>query len=77
LDYPDNTRILDVAACTELMTMDESELLKQHYLYLRRLINRQSLEQKPSIVERSDTLASSCEQIKVAWNRLLITPFVA
>ena len=77
LNHPDNVSILDVAARCELMNADESEQLKQHYLTLRRLINRQSLQQKPSVIVLSDDLAISCEKTLASWNRLLIAPFVS
>jgi len=77
LEYPDNVRILTVAARCNLISADECEQLKQQYLTLRRLINRQSLQQKPAVVELSDALVFSCEQTKACWHRLLIAPFVS
>jgi len=75
LEYPDNVSILDVAASIELITADECEQLKQHYLTLRRLINRQALQQKPAVVDLTDALIFSCEQTKASWKRLLVAPF--
>jgi len=72
LDYPDNVSILNVAARYGLINTEECEQLKQHYLTLRRLIHRQSLQQQPSIVELTDALANSIDQTKASWNRLLI-----
>lgn len=75
LEYPDNIRILDVAADTGLMNKDECEQLKQHYVSLRQRVHRQSLQQKPPIVVMSDALASISAQIVASWNRLLVIPY--
>ncbi len=70
LEYPDNIRVLEVAANCGLIDGDECELLKQHYLSLRSYIHRQSLQQEPSIVALSDELATIKNQITQIWNRL-------
>ncbi len=77
LDYPDNVRILREVAQAELMSTQECEQLEQHYLTLRRLINRQSLQQKPLVVELSDALTISCNQTTDSWHRLLVAPFAS
>jgi len=77
LDYPDNVRILEVAARSELIAPDECDWLKQHYLSLRSLIHRQSLQQKPSIVPMTESLSVIRKQITDSWHRLLIQPYTA
>ena len=77
LEYPDNVRILEVAARSGLIAQAESDWLKQHYLFLRSLIHRQSLQQMPSIVPMNEPLSTIREQITDSWNRLLIQPYTS
>jgi len=72
IEYPDNVRILEVAAKSGLIEQDECDYLKQHYLSLRSLIHRQSLQQKPSNVPMTGPLSIIRQQITDSWNRLLI-----
>jgi len=77
LEFNDNVRLLDVIADAGLLDNDVCEQLKQHYLALRSLINRQSLQQKPPIVALSEDMSVSRDNTIAAWNRLLITPFAS
>lgn len=76
LEHPDNVRILEVAARSGIIAQDECDRLKQHYVSLRSLIHRQSLQQKPSIVTISEPLSTIKQQITDSWNRLLIQPYL-
>lgn len=75
LEYPDNVRILEVAASSGIIKQEECDWLKQHYLSLRSLIHRQSLQQKTSVVPMTESLSVIKEQITDSWQRLLIDPY--
>ena len=77
LEYPDNVRILEVAANSGLIAQDECDRLKQHYLSLRSLIHRQSLQQNPSVVAMDDSLVVINDDITDSWDRLLVQPFTS
>jgi len=71
LDFPDNIRILEQAAKSELISQQDCAVLTGHYLSLRRLVHRQALQNKSVAIPVSDLLTQIVNDVIDVWSRLM------
>lgn len=69
--WPDNVRILELAARYEIMPSDEAESLTQIYINMRNEIHRLALQLLPSQVDHS-LFASERQFVNNSWQKWLI-----
>ncbi|MFH2099677.1 MAG: bifunctional [glutamate--ammonia ligase]-adenylyl-L-tyrosine phosphorylase/[glutamate--ammonia-ligase] adenylyltransferase, partial [Pseudomonadota bacterium] len=69
-DWPDNVRILALAASKNLIPPAEAVTLREAYLALRAETHRLALQDKPALIPE-DTLAEPRERVREIWGRLL------